>query len=633
MLCLSPGLLGINICQANLDEPTTTPSLNSADSERQFSAPKTKTAQVKHLILKPIFNFSEKRAPKTVKGKLKQALKLQYQTFKQATLPTSTNQQQAAYRETIEKVLLAEGYYQSQVALISSQPEKVSIQTQNNAQSNVENKTLKWRITTGTQYKINSITVNPKPTKFDARLIFPKKFRPNAALRAETVLKAQQALQSALAEHECLWRITVDYDVTLDHKTQRADITFNIAPSSEATFGQIQIVGMEKVPESYLTAQVDLTTGACFKRSTIRQTRLKLLNTGLLSQVDAQLTHDRNQGTVDVLLTVRERLHRSVSASIGYSIDEKGALSAGWTHRNFRQKANRLSVSGRYSSLLQSAEIQWTQPHVFGPNQYLNWEISAENEQIDAFDARNRHLSITSEHQLSQHMLASIGLEIARSDVIEDDIGKQFELISFPMGLTYDRRDDLLDPSKGWLGFAEANSFWNLRDRDATFQKLSIGLHHYVNKPLARRKLTLASRIFLASFTHKSTDIIPATEKFFAGGGGSVRGFAYKSLGPRSDNSDSADGGFSMLELSVELRYRISQNWGTVIFADAGNTWAERKPDLSSSLPQSAGIGARFFTGFVPIRLDLAFPTNQPKNLSEDQTEDYQFYISIGQAF
>jgi translocation and assembly module TamA len=550
--------------------------------------------------------------------KLEQALTQQYQQFASATLTTVQRQQATAYRETLEKVLLAEGYYAHHI----QRPIHLTEGTRHH-----------WIVSPGVRYKIGNISVLPEPSDFELREVLPRNLHLLAPLRAEVIFDAETALETAIDKNRCQWRVDVNYDITLDHSTARADIVFHITPSEPTTIGNIHLEGLIDVPKNYLETQLTLKNGDCFKRSAVRRARLNLLSTGLVSQVDATLTHDRTRGEVDVTLKVRERLHRSIQASVGYSIDEKGTISAGWTHRNFRKKANRLALNARYSDLLQSARLHWTQPHVLSSKQNFIWQLDVENEQIDAFDARNRMLALRSEHQLKEHLLASIGLNLFRSDVIEQNIGKHFEFLSAPLELTYDRRDDLLDARTGWLSFIKANTFFNLRERNATFQKLSLGIHHYISYTIKDQPLTLASRVFLAGFTHKGTDQIPATEKYFAGGGGSVRGFAYKSLGPRSDFDGSPEGGFSMLELSVELRYRLTQQWGAVLFVDAGNTWPGRTPDLSESLPQSAGLGARFFTGFVPVRLDIAFPTYHPGDLPNLDADDYQLYISIGQSF
>ena len=115
------------------------------------------------------------------------------------------------------------------------------------------------------------------------------------------------------------------------------------------------------------------------------------------------------------------------------------------------------------------------------------------------------------------------------------------------------------------------------------------------------------------------------SRRFYAGGGGSVRGYGYLQLGPKDPNDDPI-GGRSLNEAAVEARYRFG-NWGVVGFLDAGQVYRGSTPDFSN-LRFGAGIGGRFYTNFGPMRLDLATPINRRPGEAR-----ITVYVSIGQAF
>ena len=88
-------------------------------------------------------------------------------------------------------------------------------------------------------------------------------------------------------------------------------------------------------------------------------------------------------------------------------------------------------------------------------------------------------------------------------------------------------------------------------------------------------------------------------------------------------------GGRSLFEVSAELRAKVTDTIGGVIFIDGGNVYDDELPDLSTDLQWAIGFGGRYFTNFGPVRLDFGFPINP-----RDGVDDFmQFYISIGQAF
>jgi translocation and assembly module TamA len=126
----------------------------------------------------------------------------------------------------------------------------------------------------------------------------------------------------------------------------------------------------------------------------------------------------------------------------------------------------------------------------------------------------------------------------------------------------------------------------------------------------------------------ESTASLPANKRFYAGGGSSIRGYRFQSVGPLGP-ANTPLGGRALFEVSTELRVKVTDTIGGVIFIDGGNVYDGELPDFSTNLQWAAGFGGRYFTAFGPVRLDFGFPLN-----GRDGVDDFmQFYISIGQAF
>ena len=119
---------------------------------------------------------------------------------------------------------------------------------------------------------------------------------------------------------------------------------------------------------------------------------------------------------------------------------------------------------------------------------------------------------------------------------------------------------------------------------------------------------------------------VPPQDRFYSGGGGSVRGYGYQQVGPRyPDNTP--EGGLSQVESSVEVRQRINDSWGVAAFVDTGYVGSQTSPDFSH--PEiGAGVGVRYNLGFGPIRFDIATPL-----IRRDGDSAVQVYLSIGQSF
>jgi len=140
--------------------------------------------------------------------------------------------------------------------------------------------------------------------------------------------------------------------------------------------------------------------------------------------------------------------------------------------------------------------------------------------------------------------------------------------------------------------------------------------------------LVLAARVSVGSVIGQSRLSIPADERFYAGGGGSIRGYAYQSVAPMSADG-TPTGGRSIAEFSLELRGKITEKIGLAVFADGGGAFSSSDPLEGERLRWAAGLGLRYFTQIGPLRADVGFPLN-PR---PDMDDSFQFYVSLGQAY
>jgi translocation and assembly module TamA len=120
---------------------------------------------------------------------------------------------------------------------------------------------------------------------------------------------------------------------------------------------------------------------------------------------------------------------------------------------------------------------------------------------------------------------------------------------------------------------------------------------------------------------------IPAHRRFYAGGGGSVRGYDYLSIGPRLDTGH-LKGGLSRLEGSAEMRIRVAENWSVVPFVDVGYVAESNRFGGFDEFKVGVGAGVRYHTAVGPLRLDVAVPLDP-----HGSDPEFAVYLGIGQAF
>ena len=201
-----------------------------------------------------------------------------------------------------------------------------------------------------------------------------------------------------------------------------------------------------------------------------------------------------------------------------------------------------------------------------------------------------------------------------------------FRSVGIPLSVKYDSTDNLLDPTRGVRVTASVSPY-------PTFLGSTIGVvqskaalsAYYALDEDAR--YVLAGRVGLGSIAGEELSDIPATRRFYAGGGGSVRGYAYRTLSPLGPDGR-ITGGRSLFEGSVEARIKLTDTIGVVPFFDAGMAFESAVPNFKQRLQMAAGLGLRYYTAIGPIRLDVAAPLNPRKG-----DKPVAVYISIGQAF
>ncbi|MBN2125566.1 MAG: BamA/TamA family outer membrane protein, partial [Deltaproteobacteria bacterium] len=218
------------------------------------------------------------------------------------------------------------------------------------------------------------------------------------------------------------------------------------------------------------------------------------------------------------------------------------------------------------------------------------------------------------------------GLGLKTSRVTQTAEEERYSLAFLPMNLEWDTSNDLLDPSRGGRLGMEAIPFLDVSGEGLDFIKNRARYARYFQVSESPW-VVLAGRATAGAISGAGRDEIPADERFYAGGGGSIRGYAYQSVGPYRDGNPV--GGSSLLELSLELRTKVSDRLGMVAFLDGGGVFKELNPDPEEELLWGSGLGFRYFTPIGPLRFDVGVPLDRREGIDDA----FQIYVTLGQAF
>ena len=215
---------------------------------------------------------------------------------------------------------------------------------------------------------------------------------------------------------------------------------------------------------------------------------------------------------------------------------------------------------------------------------------------------------------------------LSNVSVTGEEVEPEVRLGHLGWSLAYDSRNDFADPARGLFGSLDFRWFGHELASEAEFGRAFLQISHY-RSPGAR--IVWASGLRLGLLRPLGgEEQVPISERFFAGGDSSVRGFERDTLGPVDPVSDDPLGGELLLILNQELRFPIWRFLRGVTFYDGGNVFAEPAEFEARGLRHVLGVGARIETPLGPVRLDYGW------RLDRQPEEDRgRLHFSIGHAF
>jgi translocation and assembly module TamA len=443
---------------------------------------------------------------------------------------------------------------------------------------------------------------------------------------AAAVVRSQKQLVKEFKKKGFPFAKVGDPRIIVDHADDSVAVTFFVTPGPLAQFGSTRISGLTTVKERVVRDTLPWHEGERFNADLIEAGQKKLAALGLFSLVRISPAKELDaSGRLPVNVILTERKHRSVSAGISYQTDEGLGVNASWENRNLFGGGEKLAFSATVANYVLSAEGGYLEPFFLRKDQFLRLSARLADDTPDAYASRNFESTSVIERKISEGLQLGAGLGFRLSTVTQLGETNSYSYLLFPLSMEYNGSNNLLDPSRGGRLGLTVEPFYALFEGDPNFLKNFGTYSHYI-QVLKEPALVLAGRIGAGAIVGAESAAIPADERFYAGGGGSIRGYAYQSVGPMVDGTPV--GGNYLIELSFELRLKISDRIGLVGFLDGGNAFASPNPDFNQGLLWGTGIGLRYYTPVGPFRLDIGFPLDRRPG-----DDSFQLYVSLGQAF
>lgn len=486
-----------------------------------------------------------------------------------------------------------------------------------------------------------AITVDPGPafTFGTARVAplapatkLPEGFRTGARAESTQIQAAADAAHLAWRQAGHAKADLTGQSITADHNRRTLSADLRFTPGPKARFGTMTQTTDSAVRSERIARIAGFPKGEVYSPEALDTVANRLRRTGAFSSVALTEAETLNpDDTLDVGLALADEKPRRFGVGAELSSLEGIGVSAFWMHRNlfggaerFRVEGEVTGIAGQHGGIDYRLGARLEQPATFGPDTTAFGFANAAYEDEPAYISRNIDAGIGMTRIFSDTLTGEISLGLHYSDTTDVFGEREFFHLTLPVGLTWDRRNDLLDATSGTYVRAEVTPFLSLNDGGS-------GARGFVDARAYRGlgagdRIVLAGRVQAGSVYSDSIRDIPPEYLFFSGGGNSVRGQPYQSLGIPV-GSDGLRGGRSYLAVSTELRATITDTIGVVAFADAGHISDDSLFAGDGDWHAGAGLGLRYKTPIGPLRLDVAGP------ISGDTGDGVQIYLGIGQAF
>ena len=463
------------------------------------------------------------------------------------------------------------------------------------------------------------------------------KLTPGGPGRAADVIAAEGRAIAALQAHGYADSELKPREVVVDYADQSVIPTYRLAAGAPVRMGRVEITGSSRSQLRFVQGLAPWKPGDPYSTAKLAKLEQRLLDPGVFESATVTLApiNQTRDGLRPVLVVLSDRKANTLELGAGYSTNNGSGVDAKYILYNRLGRADSVTFIARGYDIQQKLDAELALPHWLRADQILKVGGGLLGDRTAAYTDIGGGVRLDVERHFTKTTYITVGAafdyaatrEKTAVNLLATPVGQdlKLEITTGLAAFALDRSNDPLNPTRGWRLEARAEPTWITGDRAIVYLRMQTQASAYL--PLTPNAGTvIAARFKIGSIWGGNIPDVPADRRFFAGGGGSVRGYGYQDVGPRlSDNTP--QGGLSAVEASVEVRQHVTQDWGIVGFVDAGAVGTGPAPAFTG-YGVGAGLGVRYNLGFAPLRVDIATPLKPRAGDSR-----VHVYVSIGQSF
>lgn len=433
-------------------------------------------------------------------------------------------------------------------------------------------------------------------------------------------------------------------------KTDKVDVNYAISENELTYVDKVRIQGNTKTKDIVIRRELRAYPGESFSGAKLKRSKERIYNLGFFEDVRFDTEQGSTPNSRDLIVSVKEGKTGEFSFGGGYSsIDsvigfvQVRQKNFDWqNHQNWTGAGQDLGVRLELGGVRKNAELSFTEPWAFGYPYSFGFDVYRKeynrsgssgyfyDQSRTGFDLRLGKEFTEYDKGLLMYKLEEVKITDIPDDAsqdFKDEIGKNVTS-SLALTLTHDERDNIYNPSKGFMVQGTTEVAGGPLGGDKDFTKL-YGVASKYFKHLGANVLELKIRGGIAD-SFGDSEKVPIYERYYAGGANTIRGYRERRIGPRDPGNQDPIGGNAYWVANIEETFPVYPDLikGAVFF-DTGNVYQDIDDFGQGGVFSGVGAGVRIKTPIGPVKLDMGYPLDDVVN----EKKKVRFYFSISQGF
>jgi outer membrane protein insertion porin family len=496
---------------------------------------------------------------------------------------------------------------------------------------------ITYQCTEGSLSRTQSILFKGNAAFTDDELMARIRMVPKGVYSPSRTERARQILLAAYNDIGYLQaRVTVHTGAVDEENSY--PVEFLIEEGTQFIVDRIIVLGDEHTRRSVIDKRIELKPGDPLSLGKLLQTQQALYRIGIFDQV--RVVQQNPQSTnpyQNIVIRLHESKRYTIRYGLGYQEREKLRGTLEFSDLNILGMGRRADIRLRGSNIEQQAvfNLQQTQFRPLPVDSYFT--LSASYRQDVSFDLRRLSAAYQFSYPFSEHSwgllrynfqnVRSFNLQITDPEYEREDTPRN--LSTFSIAYVNDSRDNYLDPTKGFFSSTDFGVTTKLLG-DNDYVSFFTQNNYFRELP---KSLMMAVSLRFGVAQPFGGSSVPISERFFAGGGSSLRGFETDYAGPLDDTTGKPRGGNALVIGSAELRRPILSFVHIAGFYDTGNVFSTFGDIDFSEFSHALGAGLRIKTPFGPLRIDYGYNVNLPPELRLQGLKRGHLFITVGPPF